>query len=63
MTTFIKTKFKISDEKTNIGKYRLAALKWTYGRFGIDYRVASLLTRYITAIGIIPKSLKSIGRF
>ncbi len=25
MTTFIKTKFKISDDKTNIYKYRLAA--------------------------------------
>ena len=25
MTTFIKTKFKISDEQTNIDKYRLAA--------------------------------------
>ena len=24
MTTFIKTKFKISDDKTNIDKYRLA---------------------------------------
>ncbi len=25
MTTFIKTKFNISDEQTNIDKYRLAA--------------------------------------
>ena len=25
MTTFIKTKFKISDDHTNIDKYRLAA--------------------------------------
>ena len=25
MTPFIKTKFKISDDQTNIGKYRLAA--------------------------------------
>ena len=38
-------------------------LKWTYGRPGIVYRVASLFTRYLTAIGIIPKSLKSIGQF
>ena len=37
-------------------------LKWTYGRSGIDYRVASLFTRYLTAIGIIPESLKSIGQ-
>ena len=35
----------------------------TYGRPGIDYRVASLFTRYPTAIGIIPESLKSIGQF
>ena len=25
MTTFLKTKFKISDDQTNIDKYRLAA--------------------------------------
>ena len=25
MTTFIKTKFKVSDDQTNIDKYRLAA--------------------------------------
>ncbi len=37
-----------------------ACLKWTYGRPGIDYRVAVLFTRYPTAIGIIPESLKSI---
>ena len=40
-----------------------SCLKWTYGRPGIDYRVASLFTRYLTAIGIIPESLKSIGQF
>ncbi len=28
-----------------------------------DYRVASLSTRYLTAIGIIPESLISIGQF
>ncbi len=38
-------------------------LKWTYGLPGIDYRVALLFTRYLTAIGIIPESLKSIGQF
>ena len=63
MTTFMKTKFKISEDKTNIDKYRLAVniteyhiisklilqrmpksscLRWTYGRPGIDYKVASL---------------------
>ena len=32
-------------------------------RSGIDNRVASLLTRYITANGIIPEILKSMGQF
>ncbi len=41
----------------------VCVLVWTYGRPGIDYRVASLFTRYLTAIGIIPESLKSIGQF
>ena len=27
MTTFIKTKFKISDDQTNIDKYRLALIR------------------------------------
>ena len=36
-------------------------LKWTYS--SIDYRVASLYTRYQTAKGIIPESLKSLGQF
>ena len=36
-----------------------SCLKWTYGRSGIDYRVALLFTRYLTAIGIIPESLNS----
>ncbi len=30
MTTFIKTKFKISDDQTNIDKYRLAANNTVY---------------------------------
>ena len=38
-------------------------LKWTDGRPGIDYRVASLFTRYLTAIGIISESLNLIGQF
>ena len=39
-----------------------SCLKWTYWRFGIDYWV-SLFTRYLTAKGIIPESLNSIGQF
>ena len=38
-----------------------SCLKWPYGRPGIDYRVASLFTRYLPAIGIIPEN--SIGQF
>ena len=33
-------------------------LKLTNGHPSIDYRVASLFTKYLTAIGIIPESLK-----
>ena len=40
-----------------------SCLKWTNGRPGMDYRVALLFTRYLTAIRIIPESLKSIGQF
>ncbi len=40
-----------------------SCLKLTYGCPGIDYRVASLFTRYLTATGIIPKIQKSIGQF
>ncbi len=39
----------------------MSYLKWTYCCSGIDYRVASLFTRYLTAKGIGPKNLKSIG--
>ncbi len=31
--------------------------------FGIDYRVASLFSRYISAKGIIPESLNSTRQF
>ena len=40
----------------------MSCLKWTYGRPGIVYTVASLL-QYLTALGIIPESLKLIGQF
>ncbi len=40
-----------------------SCLKWTYRRHGIDFRVALLFTSYLTAIEIIPESLKSIGQF
>ena len=33
-----------------------SCLKQMYGHPGIDYRVASLFTRYLTAIGIISES-------
>ena len=34
-------------------------LKWTYGRPGIDYRVASLFTRYLTDGRTHPKCRKT----
>ncbi len=30
---------------------RSSCIKWKYGRSGIDYRVAPLFTRYLTAKG------------
>ena len=47
MATVIKTKFKKSDDQTNIDKYRVAAN----------------ITEYLTAKGIIPESLNRIGQF
>ncbi len=56
-----------SGQETEIMLYskmpKSSCLKWTYGRPDIDNRVALLFTRYLTAIGIIPESLKSIGQF
>ncbi len=46
----------------NIKEYHIIS-KLTYGRSGNECRVASLFTRYLTAIGIIPESLKSISQF
>ena len=40
-----------------------SCLKWTYGRSGIAFRVASLFTRYLTAKIIIPESLNAMGQF
>ena len=47
----------------NQKKTKSPCLKWTYGRPGIDFRVALLFTRYLYAIGIIPESLNSVGEF
>ena len=38
-------------------------LKYTHCRFGIDFRVASLFTRYFTTKGVIPESFKTIDQF
>ncbi len=46
----------------DLSSFFSSSLKWTYGRPGIDYRVSSLFTRYLTAIGIILESFKSIGQ-
>ncbi len=71
MALFIKTKFKKSDDQTNIDKYRVAAdeaiisckkcSKWTYGLFGHNYRVAALSTLYLTVLWIIIPSLKYLN--
>ena len=37
--------------------------KWTYRFFGHNYWVAALSTLYLTVLGIIIPSLKSIGQF
>ena len=42
---------------------KLERIKWTYGLFGNDYRVAMLSKSYLTGKGIIMQSLKSIGQF
>ncbi len=36
--------------------------KWTYELFGHTYRVAALSTLYLTLLGIIIPSLKSLGQ-
>ena len=55
-------KLKKSDGQTNIEKYRVAAnIKISY--FVTDYRVTLIFTRYLTAKGTIPESLKSIEQF
>ena len=38
-------------------------LKWTYGHFGNDYRVATLSKSYLTTKGITMQNLKSKGQF
>ena len=73
MTTFINTKFKKSDDQTNIDKYRVTANITEYHNiskliflriiFGQNYRVATLSTFYLTVSGIIRTSLKSMGQF
>ena len=57
----------INNKNNNIHKFEvqdvrriLKSCKYYNGRPGIDYRVASLFTRYLTPIGIMPENLKSI---
>ena len=42
---------------------KINKFKLTYGLFGHNYRVAALSTLYLTVLGIIIPSLKSIGQF
>ena len=50
---------KREERKNEVKMPKSSCLKWTYGRSGIEYGVASLFTRLLTAIGIIPESLNS----
>ncbi len=54
MTTFIKAQLK---------KAMIRRILTSYWHSGIDYRVASLFTRYLTVKGIKSESLKPIGQF
>ena len=49
--------------QSKIVSKKSTCLKWTYGHFGDDYRVAMLSKSYLTTTGIIMQSLKSIGQF
>ena len=74
MTTFIKTKFKKSDDHTNIDNIlfhvkiyvkmsKISKFKWTYGLFVHNYLVAALSALDLTVFGIIIPRLTSIGQF
>ncbi len=47
MTTFIKTKFKISDDQTNIDKYRLAANIYTVYQNSLRKGIYFILSKLI----------------
>ena len=51
---------KIDDDKAIISCKKIV---FKHLRSVIDYRVASFFARYLTARGIIPESLNSIGQF
>ena len=42
---------------------KINKFKWTYGLFDNNFRVAALSTLYLTALGFIILSLKSLGQF
>ena len=54
---------EIGPKTTKFKMLKLSCLKWTYGLPGIDNRVASFFKRNLTAIVMIPESLKLIGQF
>ena len=59
-----RTVFQKSDKRLLLKKLKkTTCFKWTYGHYGNDYRVAMLSESYLTVIGIIMQSLKSIGQF
>ena len=60
LLSFYEAKHALSNE---LNMPQSSCLKWTYWRSGVDYRVSSLFTMYLTAKGITPESLSSIGQF
>ena len=59
------SKLTINNNNNNyiIQKFKSACFKWTYGLYGNGYRVDTLSNSYLTVIGIVMQSLKSIVQF
>ena len=58
-----KVFFRARQPQINVTPLSRAAAVAAYGLSGNDYRVSKLSKSYITIIGIIIQSLKSIGQF
>ena len=56
-------KWQLFHVKNEYNMSKINKFKWTFGLFGQNYRVATLSKMYLTVLGIIIQSLKSIGQF